>query len=152
MSKPTSSEVPSFELRDARQRDYQFAKRLYIECMKSLLAKLGAWNEGDVLSKFKKYYELDQVQIISANNRDVGWLQLSETEHEINLDQIYLEEDFRCHTIGTRLIQSLMATAKVKKKPVLLSLVRNNRAVTLYKRLGFKVVAEDEIKLHMRWE
>jgi len=30
--------------------------------------------------------------------------------------------------------------------------VRNNPAISLYKRLGFKIVGEDEAKLHMQWD
>ncbi len=152
MSKPPSSQIPSIKLRDARENDYDFAERLYVESMKQLLTKLGAWNEHDVVSKFKEYFKLDEIQIISVNGADAGWLQLSETEYDIILDQIYIEEEFRSRGIGGRLIQDLLTTAKTKKKPILLSLLRNNPALAFYQRLGFRIVGEDDPKLHMRWD
>ena len=120
--------------------------------MKSLLTELDEWNEQEIVSKFKHYFELDEVQIVMVDGADVGWLQISETEHAINLDQVYLLEDFRARGIGSQLIQNLLATAESEKKPVLLSVVRNNVAVTLYQRLGFRITEEEGYKLHMRWD
>ena len=110
------------------------------------------WNEPEIRARFKTYFELDEVQIIAVDGKDVGWLQISETDHEINLDQLHLEKGYRSRGIGSRLIQDVMTNARAANKPVLLSVVRNNPALALYRRLGFKVVGSDEQKLHMRWD
>ncbi len=152
MKKAPPGEISRFDLRQARRSDYRFAESLYIDSMKSLLTELDEWNEREIISKFKHYYELDEVRIIMVDGADVGWLQISETEHAINLDQVYLLEGFRARGIGSQLIRDLLATAKSEKKPVLLSVVRNNVAVTLYQRLGFRITEEEGYKLHMRWD
>ncbi len=152
MRKPRSSEASSLKLRRARQGDYDFAEGLYLDSMKSLLTELGAWNEQEVLSKFKHYFEPDHARIISVDGTDAGWLQVSETKHDINLDQIYIAEGFRRQGIGSRLIGDLLATAETKKKPILLSLVCNNPALGLYQRFGFRTVGQDDNRLHMRWD
>ncbi len=152
MKKPPPGEISRFDLRQAHRSDYRFAESLYIDSMKSLLTELDEWNEREIISKFKQYFELDEVQIIMVDGADVGWLQISETEHAINLDQVYLLEGFRARGIGSQLIRDLLATAKSEKKPVLLSVVRNNVAVTLYQRLGFRITEEEGYKLHMRWD
>jgi hypothetical protein len=37
-------------------------------------------------------------------------------------------------------------------RPVALNVIRGNPALSLYRRLGFRVVGGDAEKLHMRWE
>ncbi len=152
MSSPRTNSCASFELRDAVATDYHFAQRLYVACMKPLLTDLGAWDEAVMLAKFDRYFEPEEVQIVQVDGADVGWVHVSETPEEIHLDQIHLEVAYQGAGIGTRIIVDLMAVARAKDKPVLLSLVRGNRAVTLYERLGFELAGTDPTKLHMRWE
>jgi len=148
----TSSNESNFTLRDALESDYNFAKKLYIQTMKPLLMKFDAWDEAVVMARFDGYYELGEMQVILINGKDVGWLQISESEHELELAQIHIKQAFCSRGIGTQLIRKLMNEARGKGKSVFLSVVRGNPALSLYRRLGFAIVSEDEHKLHMRWE
>jgi ribosomal protein S18 acetylase RimI-like enzyme len=147
-----SGGTPSFALRNGRRRDYAFAKRLYIETMEPLLTKLGAWDEQDLVARFRQAFDPDDVQIIEVDGVDAGYLQVSESAEEISLAQIHLAAPFRSRGIGTRLIRALMSDARTKGKPVSLAVVRNNPAFSLYRRLGFRVIGEDGPRLFMRWE
>jgi ribosomal protein S18 acetylase RimI-like enzyme len=144
---------PSFqvELRPATERDYGFVERLYVETMRPLLQRLDAWDENEARVKFRGYYELDEVRIITVDGRDAGFLQVSERSDDITLAQIHIEAPYRAHGIGGRLIQDLLRDGRAKNKPVSLSVVKHNPAQALYERLGFRVVGEDATKLHMRW-
>jgi ribosomal protein S18 acetylase RimI-like enzyme len=143
--------VPPFDLRPARERDYPYTERLYIETMKPLLSRLDAWDEADVLAKFRSEYRPKEVRIITVGGRDVGFVHVEETRGGIRLAQIHVEPSYRSRGIGTKLIKDLLHDARAKTKPVSLSVVKHNPAQTLYERLGFKVIGEDETKLHMRW-
>ena len=152
MRDPQPNMAPSIKLRPARSGDYAYAERLYLEAMKPLLTELGAWDAAEVIANLKAHYKLDEVLVVSVDGRDAGWLQVSELEHEFDLAQIYLEPPFRSRGIGTRLVEDLLTRARKHGKPVALHVVRNNQAISLYQRLGFKVVGENETKLHMRWD
>lgn len=152
MTKSPSLRIEDFTLRQARQSDYAFAERLYIDCMKPLLLELEAWNETELLSNFRGYYNVEEAQIVSLDGADVGWLQVSEDEQAIHLDQLYLLEGLRSRGIGSHLIRELCDAAMAKEKPVQLLLLRNNPALSLYQRLGFKIVGQEGHKLHMRWD
>ena len=95
--------------------------------------------------------QADETKIIGVDGKAVGFLQVSETENAITLAQIHIESDYRDRGIGTRLLRDLLSDAAAKRKPVLLSVVRGNRARVLYERLGFLIGGEDATKLHMRW-
>jgi ribosomal protein S18 acetylase RimI-like enzyme len=145
------TEVPAFELRRARASDHGFVERLYLDTMQPLLTQLDSWNERGVLSRFKRSFKLRETKIIGVDGQDIGFLQVSEDQDAVTLAQIHIESAFRCRGIGTRLVQALLSDAAAKSKPVLLSVVRGNRAGALYERLGFLIANEDATKLHVRW-
>ncbi len=146
-----SGEHTAFDLRPARMSDYGFVQSLYLETMRPLLVKLGAWDQDDVIARFKQHLRVKEVQIIAVNGEDGGFLQVVESEANITLAQIHLRAAFRRLGIGTRLILELLDRARASRRPVLLSVVRNNPAFALYQRLGFSISGEDETKFHMRW-
>jgi GNAT superfamily N-acetyltransferase len=119
--------------------------------MKPLLQALNAWNEEDMECAFKTYFNIDEIRIVTLNGRDVGWIQISRTAQEFCLDQVHLVEEARDMGIGTRLIEDTIAQAAAENKNVSLSLVKGNRAIALYKRMGFEHVAEDSTKIHKRY-
>ncbi len=141
---------PSYELRNAQDGDYGFAERLYLATMKPLLSRLGALDEPELIANFKRQYEPGDARIVVVDGVDAGWLQISETEREICLYQIHIGPAYRSRGIGTELMQDLLTRAR--DRPVSLYVVRNNPAKAFYERLGFKVVGEDETKIHMKWE
>ena len=152
MIKPSSNKEPKFTLRDACESDYWFTKKLYIQTMKPLLEKFDAWDETDMINKFNSHYDLTEVQIILIDGKNVGWLQISESEQELELAQIHIEQAFCSQGIGTRLIKRFMSEAKNKGKSACLSVVRGNRALSLYQRLRFSIIGDDAHKLHLRWD
>ncbi len=144
--------APNFELRNARDSDYRFAERLYLATMKPLLSRLGALDEAELIANFKRQYEPGDARIVVVDGVDAGWLQISETEREICLYQIHIGPGYRSRGIGTEWMQDLLARARARDRPLSLYVVRNNPAKAFYERLGFKVVDEDETKIHMKWE
>lgn len=119
--------------------------------MKPLLTALGAWDNARAYATFSEYFKQDEVRIITVNGADVGWIQVSDANGEVHLDQLHLTEPFRDLGIGTTLIEQTMDKARDQNRPLRLSFVRGNRAVALYERLGFRVVGGDETKIHMQW-
>jgi ribosomal protein S18 acetylase RimI-like enzyme len=146
-----SGEPTAFDLRPARMSDYGFVESLYLQTMQPLLVQLGAWDQDEVIARFKQHLRVKEVQIIAMNGEDAGFLQVVESAADITLAQIHLRAAFRRLGIGTRLILELLDRARASHRPVVLSVVRNNPALALYQRLGFTVTGEDETKFHMRW-
>jgi ribosomal protein S18 acetylase RimI-like enzyme len=137
--------------RPALPGDFDFCRALYFSSMRPLLEALGTWDEAKAERTFKDYFKPEEIRIVIVDGREAGWIQVSQTESEVHLDQIHLNEETRGRGIGTKLISETMADARSAGKPVLLSLLRGNRAISLYRRLGFKPNGSDRTKLHMRW-
>lgn len=128
-----------FRLRDARDTDYAFAKALYLETMETLLSELGAWDRIEFTGRIRRSFKPDEIQIIVYENNDIGFIHLIETSSDINIAQLHLADGYRGLGIGTKIIVKLVDRAEFEGKTLSLSAPRNNAAIRLYKRLGFKV-------------
>ena len=146
------AEEPDISIRPALPMDFAFVAGLYLSGMQALLTKLGTWDEDRLASHFARVFRLEQAQIIRSDGVDIGWLQLTELPDKLHLDQLHLVDGWRSRGIGTRLIAAILDRARRTDTPVELDVVRGNAAISLYGRLGFRVVGEGEEKLKMRWE
>lgn len=145
----SSCRVPDYSLRDATNGDFEFARRLYFSSMEPLLSALNAWDADKAGDAFSGYFIADEIKVVRLDAEDVGWMQVSRAEKELCLDQIHLIEAARGQGIGTELIQSVISEATENGLNVSLSLIKGNRSLRLYERLGFRIVAEDDTKFHM---
>ncbi|MEL6992292.1 MAG: GNAT family N-acetyltransferase [Pseudomonadota bacterium] len=148
-SDDVSSKPLTFALRPCTEEDFDFARTLYVSCMQPLLRALGAWDAEKLEAAFESYFDVNEISIITMKGEDVGWIQVSDTDDELCLDQLHLIETVRDKGTGTYLINSTISEAARQSKKVSLSLVKGNRAQRLYERLGFRQVAEDDTKIHM---
>jgi ribosomal protein S18 acetylase RimI-like enzyme len=144
-------EAAEISLRPARSDDYDFAVDLYLDSTKRLLTDLGRWNRGRVVARFRRGFKAEQAQVICLKGADIGWLQISEPDDRLHLHQLHIAARFRNRGIGTRLIRALLDRARRAGRPVGLNVIRGNRALSLYRQLGFRVVGGDAERLYMRW-
>ncbi|HTN96963.1 MAG TPA: GNAT family N-acetyltransferase [Nordella sp.] len=120
--------------------------------MQPLLMALGAWNEVKSHARFRAYFKPEEVRMITVGGADAGWIQVSEADGELHLDQLHLVEPLRNQGIGTWLIRQMQEEARKQGRPLRLSFVRGNRAAALYERLGFRHVGSNATKIHMQWD
>ena len=145
-----------FRLRPAQPDDFSFAEELYLSSMKPLMEALGCWNEAQRKAAFRRNYVAADTEIIFRVEKPVeeaiGWLHISERDTDYNLSQIQILPEFCDHGIGSIIIGDLLKRARNTGKTVSLSAVRNNRAIGLYERFGFrKVDADASPILEMVW-
>ncbi|MES0881762.1 GNAT family N-acetyltransferase [Roseibium sp. SCP14] len=151
MDQATTEQRPYY-LRTAVPSDYSFCRKLYIETIFPLLEALDRLDRQRAEAAFKRYFKCNEVSLVIIDDDVVGWIQVSEEAAQINLDQVYLLSSHRNRGLGTLLIRDVMKKAASKGKPLHLSMIKGNPAITLYQRLGFAFCGEDEIKFHMQWE
>ena len=142
---------PRFSLRNGHPDDYDFVAALYRGTMEPLLRALDAWDEAEIMPRFKRNTIFDQVQIIQVDGVDAGWFQITDLSDRLDIAQIHLLEAYRDRGIGGRIIKAVCAEAAGRGLPVTLAVVRGNRARELYERMGFAVEESDPIKFYLRW-
>lgn len=138
------------QLRAYQTRDFDFARQLYFETMRWAIERVFGWDQAHKEASFAGWFNPDEVNIIMANGVDVGWIQQREDDGAIFLGSIYVTPEMQGKGIGTRVIQMLLDSGRQRSQPVTLAVMKINRAIALYKRLGFRVTHEDEHKYYMR--
>lgn len=92
--------------------------------------------------------QLENYKIIYINNEKVGCLLVESKNDGVLLDEIYLEENYRNMGIGTDIIKEII----YKNDIIYLWVYKLNiKAVSLYKKLGFKIIEETETRYFMRY-
>jgi ribosomal protein S18 acetylase RimI-like enzyme len=132
-----------FKLRDARESDFSFAEALYLGTMEPLLSELGDWDRDKFRKRIRGSFKASESQVITIDGRDIGFMQVIETDGDLNFAQLHLVDDYRGQGIGTEIFTDLVTRAERDGKTISLSVPRNNPAIALYKRLGFKISHDD---------
>ncbi|WP_158289706.1 GNAT family N-acetyltransferase [Paenibacillus flagellatus] len=123
-----------------------------------------AWGWGDrereafLLQQFQcqqRAYRLQyphaECRIIRCDGSKAGRILTEEGPDEIRVIDISLLPPYRGLRIGTALLRRWQAVAAVCGKPLTLHVLRANRALRLYDRLGFRTVSGDEAYVAMEW-
>jgi len=142
----------SVNLRPARADDYAFALGLYVETIKPYTVEFMAWVDEVENARFARLWTSSDTQMITLDERDVGWLEASDTGPEIFLKQLYVTPALQRRGIGTQVMWLLLEEWQGTRKPILLGVLKNNPARRFYERLGFTVVGETDMKFMMRRE
>jgi len=138
-------------LRPARADDFDFCAGLYFSGMGETIRQL----KLDMVAQATHLHErwtVPEVQIITSDGADIGWIQSSIRDNALYLEQIFIDAAFQRHGIGTGIIKDLISQATRAGQSVTLGVVKTNPARNLYERLGFRITHEDERKFYMRRE
>lgn len=151
----------SMTLRPANAADEEFFLRLYQSSRGDDLRGLG-WDE-DRISEFlsmqyeaqNNFYTTDFPNASDAtvllNTVPIGRLIVDRRSDEIRLVDVALLPDFRNRGIGSEIIRDLQKDAGFQRKPLRLQVIRFNRAIGLFERLGFVRTSETGTHFQMEW-
>jgi ribosomal protein S18 acetylase RimI-like enzyme len=139
----------SLTYKKASEEDLEFLLWLRQETMAEHLNNAGMEiNEENLLSRIK--YQFEHAKIILLNGEKIGLLKVTENNTEIEIHQIQVAPNHQNKGIGREIIQSILQKASTKKIPVKLSVLKANKAQTLYQNLGFVIYNESEYSYFMR--
>ncbi|WP_146172210.1 GNAT family N-acetyltransferase [Melghirimyces profundicolus] len=136
-------------LRPATPDDFEFVFRLNETNMRFYVEKMRGWNEEIERKDMKGKFHPGHDQIILVNGERGGIFGVEERPNSYFLQHIELLPQFQGKGIGSKLICRLISKARKRNVPVSLTVLKQNPAIRLYKRLGFSVTGETEIKYEM---
>ena len=151
----------SITLRPATEDDQDFLLTLFKSSRGDDLRGLG-WSEDRISEFLAMQYEAQQNfvatdhpelndQIVLLEGTPVGHLAVEQRPNEIRLVDLALLPEHRSSGTGALLIQELQTQAAAAKRPLRAQVIRFNRAVGLFERLGFRRTSETGTHFQMEW-
>ena len=148
-------------LTPATPEDHDFLLRLYQSSRGDDLRELG-WSEDRISEFLGMQHEAQQNflatdhpnivdQIVSFDGQAAGRLAVEQRPEEIRLVDIALVPERRNQGLGTYLIRQVQEQAQSVRLPLRLQVIRFNRAVGLFERLGFTRTSETGTHFQMEW-
>jgi ribosomal protein S18 acetylase RimI-like enzyme len=89
--------------------------------------------------------------VIEVDGRPAGRLYVDRRPQEIRLVEISLLPEHRGSGVGSRLIRSLLEEARESARMVTIHVEKVNRALRLYERMGFEIVADKGVYWFLEW-
>jgi ribosomal protein S18 acetylase RimI-like enzyme len=94
-------------------------------------------------------HRYDCSYIIRLKCKRVGFVKYSLTILQLELMQIQVEPQYQNQGVGSAIIQKILDIGH--DKIISLSVLKNNPALQLYKKKGFKTISEDQSEYHMQY-
>lgn len=139
-----------FELKKATKKNIKYLEKAKLYNIFQYAHNLEK-EEIDRINRYVKIHipmEIEDYRIINVNNNIVGCLLVVNEQDGIMIDEIYLEKDYRNKGIGTNIIKEILSQNKI----VYLWVYKENiKALSLYKKLGFKIMEETDTRYFMKY-
>ncbi|MFP9459825.1 GNAT family N-acetyltransferase [Pectobacterium brasiliense] len=95
-------------------------------------------------------YHYNDAYIVLMGSERIGLFKRYKGANEWTIIQIQILPAYQGQGIAAWLLNTFLQQADEANVPVTLSVLNGNRAITLYQRVGFKVVDNDDIALKMK--
>lgn len=156
-----SNPLDGVTLRPMSDADLPFLQEVYAGTRADELAQT-SWSDEEKQSfvdmqfqaqhsHYQKHFPEAAYQIVEQAGRPIGRLYLDRRPDELRIIDIALLPEKRGGGIGGALMGQILDEAGVTGKPVRIHVERNNPAMHLYDRLGFRKVEDQGVYWLMEW-
>ena len=153
------SSSPVIHLRPKHTEDEAFLAALFCACRETEFGLLPEIQRESLLRLqyeaqsrgYAKQFPHSEDFIIEFDGKAAGRLLLNRGANELRVVDIAVVPELRGQGIASAVLRSLNSEAREAGVPLTLSVWRDNPALALYRRLGFRVQAESATHLQLEW-
>ena len=132
--------------------DFDFLFKLKKENFKKYVDNIWGWDDDDQIKRLRIDLEetLEQKNVIIYNDIEVGVFSFYMIEKDIcRINEVNILKEYQNLGIGTYILENKLKENSEKNIRTILQVFKDNPAMNLYKRLGFKVFEETETHYRM---
>jgi ribosomal protein S18 acetylase RimI-like enzyme len=140
----------SVTLRQATARDSEFAFQVKKTTMLEYVRRVWGWDEDEQRRLHRRRFAEQAFQVVVANGKEAGVLALSYEPDCVQVNQLLVLPDYQGKGVGTACMEHVIEDADGRGLAVRLQVLKvNPQAPGFYRRLGFRIVGEDDIHIRM---
>jgi ribosomal protein S18 acetylase RimI-like enzyme len=140
------------DTRPATDADTDFALATHHAAYREVVElQFGSWDEQSQDLFFAADWQPDSVEIICVEGARCGYWQVEVRDLDIHVRELVVHPTCQGRGIATNLLMGLRAAALERGKPIRLGTFHRNRAVNLYRRLGFREIGSTDTHVLMEW-
>lgn len=138
--------------RPARESDTDFARDVHHQAYREVVERqFGRWVEAEQDRFFAGDWDPARFEIVLCDGQPCGYASIEDRVNAIIVRELVLLPAFQGRGIGSTILLEAIARARGRRIPVHLGGLHQNRALNLYRRLGFREVGRTETHTLMEW-
>ena len=139
--------------RPSTESDTAFARETHHRAFHDVVVRqFGQWDEPLQDRLFEKSWVSAEHQIIVADGQRCGYATIESRSDYIHVCELVIHPQFQDKGIGTAFLRNVCEKAAALGVAVRLGTFHENRAIVLYKRLGFHEFARTETHVLLEWK
>ena len=129
-----------FNIRECTDNDYRFCYSLTKRNMSDYVNRhWGGWNP----KIFRDYFSKGNIRIVEYKNRRIGLYVFEFKKDHSYINSIQISKRFRKKGLGTAILNLMEKESKERKlSKIRLGIFKENPAIKLYERLGYKKIKD----------
>lgn len=135
--------------RPATAWDRDFLEEAHVRALGPTALVGYGWTEDRLRTQFHREVSVDNCWVISAAGIRAGYVSVERRDVYWYIDAIAIVPNFQRRGVGEAALRDVMSEAG--RTPIRLSVLHTNRARSLYRRLGFRVIGGDRMRELMEW-
>lgn len=140
----------SLALRDCGDDDRQFCFEVKRAAFRCYVEPIWGWDDAFQAEFHRKDWEAQRPQIIVCDGRDIGTIEIVESDDGFHLGEFYLFPAWQKKGIGSYFLRLLIERADAAFRPAGLEVIKANPVRSLYERFGFEIIGETQTHYRMR--
>ena len=144
--------MTSLTRRPATPADFEFGRDVHRRAYRDVVVRqFGRWDQAAQDGFFLDAWRGGPVEVLLCDGVLCGYLSVEEGPGWVAVREIVLLPEFQGRGIGTRLLGEVIERARGRGVPVRLRALHENRALRLYRRLGFCDVGRTGTHTCLEW-
>jgi ribosomal protein S18 acetylase RimI-like enzyme len=138
--------------RQSTEADFDFARKAHRQAYHDVVVRqFGSWDEALQEEFFKSAWAKTKFEIILCDGVPAGYRDITTKEGKLHIVELVILPEYQGRGIGASIIKEVQDKAAREKTSVRLEALQMNRALNLYRRLGFKDYAKNETHSLLEW-